>query len=285
MTIFEFRKLAQQQLHVLYESAEAYRMIDILLEEYLSYSAAMLHAQRSRMLDSKEQDYLFVALEKMKHGMPIQYVLGKAWFFDLHILVNESTLIPRPETEELVNWVVEENLNRDDMRILDIGTGSGCIALALKKFLPFHAITASDISQKAIAIAEKNASLNKLDITFIESDILHQPQDKLHGPFDIIVSNPPYIRKSEAVDMHKNVLDFEPHLALFVEDENPLRFYEAIAEFAIQNSKDVILYMEMNEGLGTLLKDMLAQKGYRDIVIKKDLFGKQRMMRAKWRAS
>ncbi len=282
MLISEFRKHAAQQLQPLYEKTEAYKLIDILLEEFFSYSASMLYLNRDQALNNSEEDFLLVALEKLKQGMPIQYVLGKAWFFDLHIRVNEATLIPRPETEELVNWVVEENLNRDNLRILEIGTGSGCIALALKKFLPFSSITATDISKQALFVAEKNATLNKLDISFIENDILNATTSNLiAGSFDVIVSNPPYIRRSEAVSMHTNVLDFEPHLALFVEEENPLIFYDAIADYAIiYQQKGLIVYFEINEKMGDTLKSSLIEKGFQSVQLKKDMFGKLRMLRA-----
>lgn len=282
MTIALFRKSASEALQPLYDKQEAYKIIDILLEEYFSYSASLLHSHRNRLIEPQEEQALADMLSKLKEGMPLQFVLGKAWFFDLHLQVNSHTLIPRPETEELVNWIVEENLNKDGLCILDIGTGSGCIALALKKFMPYHELAATDISHEAVAIAQQNANINKLDISFFQGDILdHSFADYPTRQFDIIVSNPPYITISEQATMHANVVEFEPHLALFVPDNNALLFYESITDYCIKNThSSTIVYFEINENLGNEMKEMLKNKGFEKITVKKDMSGKERMVRA-----
>ena len=282
MTIALFRKTASEALQPLYDKHEAFKIIDILLEEYFSYSASLLHTHRYKELEPQEEHALVAMLSKLEEGMPLQLVLGKAWFFDLHIQVSKDTLIPRPETEELVNWIVEENLNKDGLSILDIGTGSGCIALALKKFLPFNEIMATDISHEALAIAQKNAEINKLDISFFQGDILNKSFVGYPArQFDVIVSNPPYITVSEQAKMHPNVIKFEPYQALFVPDNNPLLFYEAIADYCIKNSQTAcIVYFEINENLGNEMKEMLKNKGFQNIALKKDMSGKVRMIRA-----
>jgi len=282
MTITLFRKSASEALHPLYDKQEAYKIIDILLEEYFSYSASLLHTHRNRLLEPTEMQALAAMLSKLVDGMPLQLVLGKAWFFDLHIQVNKHTLIPRPETEELVNWIVEENLNRDGLRMLEIGTGSGCIALALKKFLPYHEIIATDISDEALALAQQNAEINKLDISFFQGDILDPSfADYPTKQFDIIVSNPPYITLGEQAAMHTNVLRFEPHQALFVPDDNALLFYEAITDYCLKTTDaSCIVYFEINENLGNEMIVMLKNKGFQKIALKKDMSGKARMIRA-----
>ncbi len=209
--------------------------------------------------------------------------------------MNESVLIPRPETEELVEWVIQkvESLKlkvkgsesktlhapRPTLNILDIGTGSGCIAISLKKNLPDADITALDISSEALAIAQKNAVLNDVEVSFIEQDILTSHISHLTSPYSILVSNPPYITQTEKAQMHENVLANEPHLALFVSNEKPLIFYEVIADFAINNLKEKgLLFFEINEYLGKETVNMLLVKGFNSIELKKDMQGKDRMI-------
>jgi release factor glutamine methyltransferase len=191
-------------------------------------------------------------------------------------------LIPRPETEELVEFILSEvrNHKSEVSQILDIGTGSGCIAIALKKNLPDANVSAIDISDEALLIAKANAILNQTIVNFLRADILSpiSPKNKSEGTFDIIVSNPPYVRISEKEKMSKNVLDYEPHLALFVNDNDPLLFYKAIAEFALENlSPNGKLYFEINEALGAEIKKLLEEKGFKNVEVKKDMSGKERM--------
>jgi len=230
------------------------------------------------------------ALKALKNHEPIQYIIGQTEFYGLPFYVNENTLIPRPETEELVELILSNTNANSQLKlvegdnqcnILDIGTGTGCIAISLGKQLPNASVSAIDVSAKALEIANKNAELNQVDINFIENDILKIYDSKLdlETKFDIIVSNPPYVRQLEKQQMQDNVLNHEPHLALFVEDDNPLIFYRAITQFATKNLKpNGKLYFEINEYLGKEMIALLEQFGFKNILLKQDLFGKDRMI-------
>ena len=230
------------------------------------------------------------ALKALKNHKPIQYIIGQTEFYGLPFYVNENTLIPRPETEELVELILSntttngqlENVEgNNQFNILDIGTGTGCIAISLAKQLPNANVSAIDVSAKALEIANKNAELNQVDINFIENDILKICDSELDSAtkFDIIVSNPPYVRQLEKQQMQDNVLNHEPHLALFVDDENPLIFYRAITQFATKNLKpNGKLYFEINEYLGKEMMALLEAFGFKNIQLKQDLFGKDRMI-------
>jgi release factor glutamine methyltransferase len=194
--------------------------------------------------------------------------------------VNESTLIPRPETEELVEWIINENKNRQGIKILDIGTGSGCIAISLAKNLPDTTVYAIDVSEEALAVAKENAITNGVAVNFIKTDILGA--DNLPETFDIIVSNPPYVRNLEKAEIKPNVLDFEPHLALFVDDNDPLIFYRKIAQLAKNSLKtDGKLYYEINQYLGPETIALLEQTGFINIILRKDFVGNDRMTSAR----
>ncbi|WP_141882971.1 peptide chain release factor N(5)-glutamine methyltransferase, partial [Flavobacterium psychrophilum] len=224
-------------------------------------------------------------LLQLKEQKPIQYILGETQFFGLPFYVNENTLIPRPETEELVEWIIKENLkisSLKNLKILDIGTGSGCIAISLAKNLPNASVFAIDVSDKALATAQKNAVLNEVDITFIEKNIL-QTED-LNQEFDIIVSNPPYVRNLEKKEIHKNVLEYEPHLALFVEDNDSLLFYRKITELATRNlSNNGQLYFEINQYLGKETVELLEKYNFKNTTLKKDIYGNDRMIKVNFR--
>lgn len=218
----------------------------------------------------------------LKTGKPIQYLLGEAHFYGLTFAVNEAVLIPRPETEELVEWILDTLKSDPASRkpnIIDFGTGSGCIAIALKSKLSEANLTAVDISTDAINLAAKNALSNKLTANFIQADILSfHTIDK----FDVIVSNPPYITNAEKLEMHQNVLAHEPHLALFVPDERPLLFYEAIADFALKSlQENGYLFFEINEYLAKETISMLEAKSFKNIELRKDMQGKDRMIAAR----
>lgn len=196
--------------------------------------------------------------------------------------VNENTLIPRPETEELVDWVItsfDKQKEETQFKILDIGTGSGCISISLAKNLPETNVFALDVSKEALQTAKQNAEMNGVEVVFIHDDILNTNFSPL-AVFDVIVSNPPYVRNLEKVEIKSNVLDNEPHIALFVDNENPLQFYKAICEFAQNNLKDEgVLYFEINEYLGQEMIQLLKEFGFKSIELKKDLFGKDRMIK------
>lgn len=218
-------------------------------------------------------------LAELKTGKPIQYVLGKAWFYNLILQVDPSVLIPRQETEELVNWIIKD-FKGNARHIADFGTGSACIPLALKKNLPATEVYGYDISPAALETAKKNAGNLLLNVNFQLFDILKDKFTEL-PEFDIIVSNPPYVTLREGLKMHKNVMEHEPHLALFVPDENPLIFYRKIAELGraklLPGGK---IYLEINEAFGKEIKELYSKMGYTNIILRKDLNGKDRMIRA-----
>jgi release factor glutamine methyltransferase len=218
-------------------------------------------------------------LEQLKLEIPIQYLLGKTSFYGLDFEVNENVLIPRPETEELVDWILERQQptgNGRNLKILDIGTGSGCIAISLAKNLPNAQVFAIDVSEKALATAKKNAESNAVKVTFISRNILDA--EDLEQEFDIIVSNPPYVRNLEKEEIKKNVLEHEPHLALFVEDNDALIFYRKIAELAQKNlSNSGELYFEINQYLGKEMVDLLEGMNFKNIELRKDIYGNDRM--------
>jgi len=220
-------------------------------------------------------------LADLQHEKPIQYITGEAWFYGLQFEVNENTLIPRPETEELVEWIIESQKSKvqsQKCEILDIGTGTGCIPISLKTNLPQANVSAIDVSEKALEVAKRNAVLNKVDISFIQADILEV--EDLNQHFDIIVSNPPYVRNLEKQEIKKNVLDYEPHLALFVEDTDALLFYRKIAQLALKNlSPNGLLFFEINQYLGKETFGLLKNLGFKNIELKKDMYGNDRMIR------
>ena len=223
------------------------------------------------------------ALTRLKNYEPIQYILGATEFYSLPFKVDRNVLIPRPETEELVDWILETTKNQKQIaktiKILDIGTGSGCIAVALAKNLPQAEVWALDISKNALNIARQNADLNEVSIRFIEANIL--TLETLSTKFDVILSNPPYVKQAEKLLMKPNVLNHEPHLALFVNNENPLIFYDKIADFAKTNlSSDGTLFFEINQYFGAELSALLKQKGFTNIELKQDLFKVDRMVKA-----
>ena len=224
-------------------------------------------------------------LEQLKLEIPVQYLLGKTSFYGLDFEVNENVLIPRPETEELVEWILSNNLiiqksnpETSGLKILDIGTGSGCIAISLAKNIPNATVFAIDVSEKALATAKKNAEHNAVEVTFINQNILET--EDLRQQFDIIVSNPPYVRNLEKEEIKKNVLDNEPHLALFVEDNDALIFYKKIAELAQKNlSENGQLYFEINQYLGKETVDLIEKMNFKNIELRKDIYGNDRMIK------
>jgi len=220
-------------------------------------------------------------LSELQIGRPLQHITGFMEFMNLRIAVNEHVLIPRPETEELCTLAINENKNEDQLKILDIGTGSGCIALALKKHLPYSAVTAIDISEKALELAEENAKRINLDIAFLNLDILNTDVG-LHQEFDIIISNPPYIPISEKEAIHVNVKDFEPSNALFVKDKDPLEFYRAILEFCEAHLKNRgKIYFEIHPQYSSELIDLVKQYPFGHVALLRDLQGKNRILKAK----
>jgi len=270
-----------------YEKEEIENFIFLSFEAFLGYKRTDLVLKKNALLtESLLLKFMYVVKALKKHK-PIQYVLGHTVFYGLTLSVNEHVLIPRQETEELVDGIIKENKNKyeetqvkhTDFSILDIGTGSGCIAIALKKNFPKAKVYALDISAAALQMAKENALLNHTEINFIPADILNYSIDLFPLDFDIIVSNPPYVRLSEKKNMNTNVLEYEPHLALFVNDDKPLQFYEVIADIATKKLKpEGNLYVEINEALGIQTVNLFKNKGFQKIQLKKDLNGKERII-------
>ena len=233
-------------------------------------------------LSDEEVEKWNIILVELQQEKPIQYITGEAWFYGLRFEVNENTLIPRPETEELVEFILKETSNfqlpASSLNILDIGTGTGCIPISLKVNLPQANVSAIDISEKALEVAKRNAASNKAEINFIQANILEVLD--LNQNFDIIVSNPPYVRNLEKQEIKKNVLDYEPHLALFVEDTDALLFYRKIAQLALKNlSPNGLLFFEINQYLGKETVELLENLGFKNIELKKDIYGNDRMIK------
>jgi release factor glutamine methyltransferase len=279
MKLKQYRTYFIEKLIPLYDSMEAESFFGIALEELKGWKRVDLALNPEATLSSEEIMQWNAVLSQLEERRPIQYIFGKAHFYGLDFEVNSDTLIPRPETEELVAWIVSENENKGSIKILDIGTGSGCIAVSLAKNITGASVAAIDISTGALAVAKRNAARNDANVTFMQQDIL--AAETLQGNFDVIVSNPPYVRHLEKSEIRENVLDYEPHLALFVEDNDALLFYRTIASLAksslLPGGK---LYFEINQYLGAEMTDMLSDMGFKDIVLRKDIYGNDRMMRA-----
>lgn len=268
----------EQELSGLYPKTEIRAFARLILEKVCGLTYTQQVLQRDRVLDATIVLQIKSIINRLKSYEPVQYVLGETTFMDMQLLVNTSVLIPRPETEELVHWIAE-TLLPEAPSILDVGTGSGCIALGLKKLLPQAQIYGCDISIPAIETAEKNAELNNLEVAFFEADILKWKQLKWPH-INLIVSNPPYVRETEKKLMEQNVLHYEPESALFVPDSDPLMFYRVITEFAVENlNKDGWLFFEINEAFGAEIIDLVKRYGFKNPEIKKDLFDKDRMLR------
>ncbi|CAL2104763.1 Release factor glutamine methyltransferase [Tenacibaculum sp. 190524A02b] len=272
-----FRRYFNLQLSEIYPQTEIDTFFFYLIEEYLGLQRIDYSLQPNFEIPENKQILFNTAIERLLKEEPIQYILGKTEFYGLPFKVTTDTLIPRPETEELVEWILKDTIENANM--LDIGTGTGCIPISLKKHLPKATVSAIDISYKALEVAKQNAKINNTSIQFIESDILKV--NNLPNTFDVIVSNPPYVRNLEKTEIKNNVLNNEPHLALFVEDKNPLIFYKKIADLATKHlKKGGFLFFEINQYLGKETVEMLAIKGFKHIELKKDLFGNDRMIKA-----
>ena len=281
-SIYSKYEQVRKELQAIYPNHEANAMARILIEHVTDTHAHSFLADRNLCLSSNQFEIINSYLSELKLQKPIQYVLGETEFYNIKFNVNPQVLIPRPETEELVRWIISEN-KFSNPKILDIGTGSGCIAIALAKYIPNAKVFALDVSKDALEIARQNALSNNVDVSFIECDILNYSDTNLKDSFDIIVSNPPYVRESEKGFMLSNVLDNEPHQALFVSDTLPLIFYQAIASFAKHHLKEGgLLYCEINEALGTEMLNLFEGKSFKDVEVRKDINEKDRMIRGGW---
>jgi release factor glutamine methyltransferase len=265
------------ELAGLYPDSEIEGFTRIIFEVVCGWSFTEQVVKKHEKISATDFEKIEAIILRLKIFEPIQYILGETEFYGLKLKVNPSVLIPRPETEELVQFITKSNLPGNSI-ILDIGTGSGCIALALKSQLKNAEVFGVDVSENALEVARKNALENSLDVGFFQSDILKWNEFEWKN-FDVIVSNPPYIRESEKLQMHSNVLNFEPENALFVTDADPLIFYKSIAAFAKKHlTKSGILFFEINENLGLEMNEMLVDFGFCDIEIRKDINGKNRMV-------
>ncbi|MCF7561697.1 peptide chain release factor N(5)-glutamine methyltransferase [Sabulilitoribacter multivorans] len=270
-----------QELDTIYLTEEVDNFFYMLADSF--YKVKRIELALNSTLEVENADGILNALELLKQQKPIQYILGETEFYGLPFKVSKNVLIPRPETEELVEWILKHVDKNSSNNILDMGTGSGCIAITLAKHLPNAKVYALDVSKEALEVAKENARLNTVNVEFIEADILNSEAINLEFQdlkFDIIVSNPPYVREKEKNLMKPNVLDNEPHLALFVKDDNPLRFYEAISEFAVINlSNKGLLFFEINEYLGNDMITVLRNHNFFNIELKQDIYKKDRMIK------
>jgi len=300
MTIQEAYKQLLLQLYNVYDDREAANIADLVIEHVTNQRRIDRIVNKQMPISPVQQAEIGKYIQQLLQHTPIQYVLHEAWFAGLKFYVDENVLIPRPETEELVEWicscqvssfqlpVIMEDIeiqspatgNRQPVTLLDIGTGGGCIPIALKKkFVDWH-VHAVDISPGALEVAKKNALRGGTDVAFYLLDILDEAAWQQLPMFNIIVSNPPYIREDEAASMHENVLAFEPHTALFVPDNDALLFYKKIADFALQHlNTNGLLFFEINESLGNDVCAILATKGFGEVELRKDLQGKDRMVK------
>jgi release factor glutamine methyltransferase len=280
MTVRILKKQFAEDLSQRYPSEEIQSFFSILSEKYLDMSRLELVLNSELILSEEILKKYIQALKRLQNHEPIQYIIGETEFYGLRFKVNIHTLIPRPETEELVDWICKESktISPAPINILDIGTGSGCIAISLSQNILESKVSAIDFSEDALEIAKNNALLNNVNIDFIRMDILNVQE--LPTQYDVIVSNPPYVRNSEKEKMQRNVLNFEPSAALFVSDENPLVFYKKIASLANKHLKDYgSLYFEINEYFSEEMVLMLNEFNFKDIKVKTDFFGKERMIK------
>lgn len=275
----EYQKHFTKVLTPIYDRVEAEQFFFLILQ----------HDYQMRRIDwALQTDFVFkepqlerwnFLLQELSSEVPIQYLLGQTEFFGLPFEVSPAVLIPRPETEELVDWILSEVKDLQNAKILDIGTGSGCIPISLAKHLPLAKVSAIDVSEAALHIAQKNAEINAVKIDFLLQDILQA--EKLNDTYNIIVSNPPYVRELEKAEIRANVLQHEPHLALFVPDNDALKFYRKIAELAMHSlSSKGKLFFEINQYLGKETAELLTKIGFEQIKLRKDIYGNDRMMRA-----
>ena len=277
MTLKDFREDCIKQLSTEYSKEESQSFFYIIAEYILELSKVHVALNLTRELNITDLQKVNQIINKLLKHQPVQYIIGKTEFYGLDFKVNKHVLIPRPETEELVDWIIKD-IDSISLNILDIGTGSGCIAIALSKHLNYCKVEALDVSEEALKIAKHNAQFNKAAVDFKLEDVL-MPIN-FEKTYDVIVSNPPYVRVSEKQQMKKNVLDNEPHLALFVEDDDALLFYRKIITLAMKslNLKGA-LYFEINEYLGAQVIQLMKKEGFSNIELRQDVFGKDRMVK------
>jgi release factor glutamine methyltransferase len=281
MTMRERHQQFVSELKSIYCEAEATNIAGWVFEHITGKRKAGRHTDKELLLSQTQEQQLEAIIQKLLTHQPVQYVLNEAWFAEMKFYVDENVLIPRPETEELVEWIVEEVRNKkSEVRVLDIGTGSGCIPITLKKKLPEIIVRAIDVSEGALNVAVKNAMQLAAQVYFFKLDFLEEENWSQLGKFDVIVSNPPYIKESEAEMMNKNVLEYEPHVALFVPDNDALLFYRKIDAFGKGHlAENGLIFLEINETLGKEVVELFHSQGY-SVDVRKDMQGKERMVKA-----
>lgn len=285
MLLKSYKEQFYSELYTLYEVKEIEHFFYLITEHFHNLKRIDLALNPDFALSEKQVKDWNTIVKDLKNNKPIQYILGETDFFGLKIVVNENTLIPRPETEELVQLIIDKTINiakENTLTILDIGTGSGCIAIALAKNISNSQVFALDVSQKALETAQKNAEINNMSINFVQSNILEvEDLGNILPQFDIIVSNPPYVRQLEKHQMQANVLDYEPHLALFVENDDALLFYRKITQLAyISLKENGKLFFEINQYLGNETAALIKQFGFDNVQLKKDIYGNDRIIQA-----
>jgi len=283
MILKDIQNIFHKELDATYGKNEVDSFFYLLIAHYFKLPKYITALEPEHNLSKDGEIKMFAALSELNNERPIQYILGETEFCGLPFKVNANVLIPRPETEELVQWVVDEHRDKNSY-VLDIGTGSGCIAISIAKQLTNSKVCALDVSKSALDLAQQNAIFNNAIIEFVHADILNSQfidSELKQTKFDIIVSNPPYVRELEKTKMKPNVLDNEPHLALFVADETPLLFYKKIMLLAkTVLNKPGNLYFEINENYGEEICNLLKRENFQNIELRKDIYGKDRMVKA-----
>lgn len=281
ITINEAFLKTKSSMSKIYDDSEAKAIAHLLLENITGWSKLQRLTNKDQLLSPNQFQILNNSIVRLTKGEPLQYVLGEQYFMGLNFTVNSSVLIPRPETEELVQWIIDDNQSRQTCSIIDIGTGSGCIPISLKNKMKSAFITAVDLSVDALKVAKQNALKNKVLIDFLELDFLVEINWFQLNKFDVIVSNPPYIPWAEQAMLHQNVRDYEPTMALFVADEDPLIFYKKLVAFGKQHLNELgSIYCEIHQDFSEATKAVFLENGYKQVEIKKDIFGNPRMIKA-----
>ena len=274
----------QHAIQALYEKREAANIAELVLEKITGLSRSQRLIQHDQLLEQQQLEEFETCKEALQSGRPVQYVIGSSWFQDMLFKVDERVLIPRPETEELVELIKEHYAQKsqeqkNNFRIIDIGTGSGCIAISLKKRFPSWEVWALDKSKKAIALASENGKLLDADISFVELDILSEAKNDSLPAYNAIVSNPPYIPKNEERELHKHVREHEPHEALFVTNQDPLQFYKAIIDFSSHHLlRGGMIFFETHESYAASVKQLMEEHDFEEVQVKKDMQGKDRIV-------
>jgi release factor glutamine methyltransferase len=297
MKLFEAEQYLKEELKAIYDEQEAASIASLAAEHITGFSKTKRVSRKQDQLSALQSEQLQSHLQRLKTGEPIQYITNKSWFCGMELYVDKNVLIPRPETEELVQWIIDDvkasgkdvfvrkAMEADEttqLKVLDVGTGSGCIALALKKIMVKAEVWGCDVSEEALNVARRNGSTLNIRVDFQGLNFLDEAQQKLLPTVDIIASNPPYVPLKDKEEMDTNVVDHEPHTALFVSNNDPLIFYKALAGFGKKRLyENGSIYMEIHEDLGQDVVALFKQNGYSNVELKKDMQKKDRMVRVR----